>query len=294
MMNYRMLGRSDLRVSEIGFGCMSLVSEHSDITKLIHRAIDNGVNFFDTADRYDHGRNEELLGTALTGKRNDVIIATKVGHVWNQRLNDWEWKPSKEHILTAVDDSLKRLNTDRIDLYQLHGGTLEDPIDDIIESFEILKGQGKIRYYGISSIRPNVIREYISRSGIDSVMMQYSLLDRRPEEKCLDQLLKSNISVITRGTLAKGLLIDKTPAATLGYSKEEIKLLQNKLKETGSAAGASLHYVLRHPAVATALAGIRTEKQLDDILSGYTSKFPDKLFGLLTNLLEPNRYQNHR
>ena len=293
-MNYRKLRRSDLHVSEIGFGCMSLSRNQENNTRLIHKAIDQGINFFDTADRYDKGWNETSLGRALKGKRDEIIIATKVGHQWNESEGNWEWRPTKQHIIKAVDNSLDRLQTDRIDLYQLHGGTTEDPIDDIIEAFERLQSMGKIRYYGISSIRPNVIREYIHRSEIKSVMMQYSIIDRRPEEKCLDQLLQSEISVIARGTLAKGLLIDKPPAGTLGYKKEDIKQLQRLLKETGNAVGASVQYVLRHPAVATALTGIRTEGQLNDILSGYNSNFPVKIFGILTNLLKPNRYQNHR
>src|SRR6202034_3432729 len=96
--------------------------------------------------------------------------------------------------------------TDYIDLYQLHGGTIDDPIDETIEAFELLQQQGKIRYYGISSIRPNVISEYVQRSNIISVMMQYSLLDRRPEESCLQLLQQNNIGVLARGSVAGGLL----------------------------------------------------------------------------------------
>src|SRR5699024_6403991 len=92
------------------------------------------------------------------------------------------WDPSKKHIKTAVKQSLQRLHTDYIDLYQLHGGTIDDPIDETIEAFEELKTEGLIREYGISSIRPNVIKQYIEKSSIRSVMMQYNLLDRRPEE----------------------------------------------------------------------------------------------------------------
>ncbi len=99
--------------------------------------------------------------------------------------------------------SLKRLNTDRIDVYQLHGGTIEDPIEETISAFEQLVQQGKIRYYGISSIRPNVIREYVLRSNIVSVMMQYSLLDRRPEEECLPLLAQKDIGVLARAVWLK-------------------------------------------------------------------------------------------
>ena len=140
------------------------------------------------ADLYDKGENEKLIGAALKEKRKDVIIATKVGNQWRADGSGWDWNPRKEYILSCVEGSLQRLNIDYIDLYQLHGGTIQDPIDETIEAFELLVQQGKIRYYGISSIRPNVIREYVKRSNIVSVMMQYSLLDRRSEETCLPLL----------------------------------------------------------------------------------------------------------
>src|SRR4029079_841005 len=123
---------------------------------------------------------------------------------WKNDGDGWTWNPRKEYILTAIDQSLKRLHTNYIDLYQLHGGTIDDPIDETIEAFELLKKQGKILHYGISSIRPNVIREYVKRSAIVSVMMQYSLADRRPEEAILDLLKQNNISVLARGVLAQG------------------------------------------------------------------------------------------
>jgi aryl-alcohol dehydrogenase-like predicted oxidoreductase len=293
-MNYQLLGPSDLKVSEISFGCMSLGRNHDYNSRLIHQAIDHGINFFDTADRYQHGFNEKTLGRALKDYRDDVLIATKVGHQWNEGRSEWEWKPTKQHILKAVDLSLKRLQTDRIDLYQLHGGTIDDPIDEIIEAFERLRDQGKIRYYGISSIRPNVIREYADRSNIVSVMMQYSLLDRRPEESCLDLLHESGIGVITRGSLAKGLLVDKEPSDYLGHSQEDVKTLQRALNETGKPIAANLQYVLRHPAVSTIATGIRTLEQLEGIIQGYHNSKPDKLILDSEFLPEKNVYQAHR
>src|SRR5690606_8442573 len=168
------LGKSDLYVSPVGFGCMSLSENHSANKELLLKAVDGGINFFDTADLYQKGLNELLVGDALRPVRKKVIIATKVGNQWRPDGSGWDWNPSKEYILKSVELSLRRLKTDYIDLYQLHGGTIEDPIDETISAFELLKQQGKIRWYGISSIRPNVIREYVKRSGIVSVMMQYS------------------------------------------------------------------------------------------------------------------------
>ncbi|MBA4146169.1 MAG: oxidoreductase, partial [Cytophaga sp.] len=215
-MNYHELGKSKIRVSGIALGCMSLGTDHEANHQLIHRAIEKGINFFDTADLYGKGENEITVGKALAAVRHQVVIATKVGNQLKADGSGWEWNPTKKYILEAVEKSLQRLQTDYIDLYQLHGGTIEDPIDEVIEAFEWLKQQGKIRIYGISSIRTNVIREYVKRSNIDSVMMQYSLLDRRPEESCLGLLAENKTSVLVRGSLAQGLLIDKPAAPYLG------------------------------------------------------------------------------
>jgi len=179
------LGKSDLEVSVIGLGCMSLGQDESHARRIIDEALELGVNFFDTADLYDRGRNEEIVGKALRGRRSQVVLATKVGNRIIPGQDGWVWDASKEYILEAVKQSLRRLGTDYIDLYQLHGGTIDDPIDETIEAFETLREQGWIRWYGISSIRPNVIREYVKRSNIVSVMNQYSIVDRRAEEEVI-------------------------------------------------------------------------------------------------------------
>ena len=208
-MQYHLLGKSDLKISEITFGCMSLEENQSVANELIHRAIDQGINCFDTADLYQQGRNEEMVGKALKGKRGDIILATKVGNELRADGSGWDWNPGKEYILKAVEKSLTRLQTDYIDLYQLHGGTINDPIDETIEAFEILKDQGKIRYYGTSSIRPNVIREYVQKSNFVNNMMQYSVLDRRPEEAAFELLQEKQVGILARGTLAQGILAGK-------------------------------------------------------------------------------------
>src|SRR3954471_12962537 len=156
-MNYKQLATSDLKISTISFGCMSLKNDQDENERILHRAVDYGINYFDTADLYDKGMNETGVGKALKSKRDKLILATKVGNQWRADGSGWDWNPRKEYILTSVEGSLERLQTDRIDLYQLHGGTLDDNIDETIEAFELLVQQGKIRYYGISSIRPNVI-----------------------------------------------------------------------------------------------------------------------------------------
>lgn len=298
-MNYNLLGKSDLQVSEISFGCMSLGEDQAANANLLRQALDRGINLFDTADLYQKGENEVTVGKAFQGLRHKVILASKVGNQWRPDGSGWDWNPQKSYILQAVEGSLQRLQTDYLDLYQLHGGTLDDPIDDTIEAFEILKKQGKIRHYGISSIRPNVIREYVKRSSIVSVMMQYSLLDRRPEEQCLDLLHQHQIGVLTRGSLAKGLLAGKPPEKYLDYTPEEVAQAAAAIRSVAgnmrSAAETAVRFVLHHPAVTSAVVGIRTQEQLEEALqTGGTLPLREEEAYSLQQAVRANHYAQHR
>ncbi len=265
---------------------------------LIHAAIDRGINFFDTADVYDDGENERLVGKAIRGKRNTIVLASKAGNV-RRPDGGLDWDPSKKHVLAAAEASLKRLGTDCIDLYQLHGGTIQDNIDETIEAFERLKEQGKIREYGISSIRPNVIREYIRRSSIVSVMMQYSLVDRRPEEICLGLLHQHHIGVLARGGLAQGMLAGKPPAPYLYNTAAQVQQAATAIAAVSglerSVAQTALQYVLSHPAVDSAVAGIRTLAQLTELAAA--SSAPPLSQAELAQLREKipaGAYKDHR
>src|SRR5215203_796797 len=298
-MQYQQLGRSDLYISKIGFGCMSLKPRMSENKELLEKALQSGINFFDTADLYDKGLNEELIGKTFGKKRKEVIIATKVGNQWRTDGSGWDWNPRKEYILESIEGSLKRLQTDYIDLYQLHGGTIQDDIDETIEAFDLLLQQGKIRYYGISSIRPNVIREWINRSRIVSVMTQYSLLDRRPEETTLSLLQRSNIGVLARGSVAKGLLINKPPKDYLQYSKEEVgkaaSVIQSLSDNGRTASQTALNFVLHHPSSTSAIVGIRTIQQLEESLRTTDVKaLSGDEMQLLRESIPVNYYEEHR
>ncbi|MBX2841000.1 MAG: aldo/keto reductase [Flammeovirgaceae bacterium] len=298
-MTYQQLGNSDLYVSKISFGCMSLGNDHSKNADILYSALDNGINLFDSADLYQNGGNEISLGKAFQGLRDKVLIATKVGNQMKPDGSGWDWNPSKAYILKAVEKSLKRLKTDYLDLYQLHGGTTDDPIDETIEAFEQLKTEGKIRYYGISSIRPNVIREYVKRANITSVMMQYSIMDRRPEETCLDLLLKNNIGVLSRGGVAKGLLIDKPSKPYLNYSEGDVNKLQLEIKELidskKSPAHLAIQFVLKHPALTSVVSGIRTNDQLMDLVKIFeVPRMEGEEYSRLQNILPINVYEQHR
>jgi len=298
-MNYHQLGNSSLQVSEISMGCMSMKGTDQDWATIINRAIESGINSFDTADLYDHGENEIALGKALGHKRKEVLITSKAGNQWRSDGTGWDWNPGKNYILQCANDSLKRLNTEWIDLFLLHGGTIEDPIDETIEAFEILMRQGKIRFYGISSIRPNVIREYIKRSSICSVMMQYSLLDRRPEESCFELIEQAGLSVLVRGSVAKGLLVDKTATAFLNYSAEQVEKEKDAVNalsgETRTPAQTAIQWVLRMPVVASAVVGIRTSGQLDDAVHAMNTKtLQQSEVETLNGMLPINFYEQHR
>ncbi|MCF8564087.1 aldo/keto reductase [Alicyclobacillus tolerans] len=303
-MNKNRLGQSDLYVSEIGLGCMSLPNDEMDAAAIVHRALDVGINFFDTADLYGQGRNEELLGKALEGHRNEVVIATKVGNRFEPGQPGWRWDASGAYIKQAVFDSLKRLGTDYIDLYQLHGGTLDDDMDEVIAAFDSLKKEGWIRFYGISSIRPNVIKQYVKRSQIVSVMMQYSILDRRPEEEILDLLHANQVSVIARGPLAKGLLSAQaadrvTDDGYLDYSKAEILELAQKLRDMAGTASNPSHtamrYALAHPAVATAIPGSsKVEQLVENAAVAHMPPLSEEQLDRIRSWSHSNIYRQHR
>lgn len=298
-MPYHQLGKSQLKISRIGFGCMSLQPDQANIQSVIDAAIDTGINYFDTADIYEKGVNEINIGRALKQKRKQVVIATKVGNEWKEDGSGLNWNPTKKYIIDAVEKSLSRLQTDYIDLYQLHGGTIEDNMEKTIEAFELLQQQGKIRYYGISSIRPNVIREYVKRSNIVSVMMQYSVLDRRPEEYCFELLRKHNIGVLARGSIAGGLLAGKPAKPYLNYEMGPVaaaaKAIGSSTTAKSNGAATAIQFVLQHPAVTAAVVGIRTIAQLKEALQAITNyQLSEYNNQLLKDSITINYYQQHR
>ena len=301
-MKQNTLGRSSVRVSEVGYGCMSLGHNHGENAKLPHRALELGVTFFDTADLYDQGFNEESVGRAFRGLREQVVIATKVGNRWRDDGSGWDWDASPVYIRRAVERSLKRLQMDYLDLYQLHGGTLHDDIDGVIETFEDLQTRGLIRAYGVSSVRPNVIREWAERSGMASVMTQYSLLDRRPEETVLDSLHRHGVSVIARGPVARGILSGdgaaKVQDGFLDHAPETLELARAALRAlqtpTRTMAQSALRYALAHPAVATVVPGASSAGQLGENAGAAGVTLGKAELGALRELPTKTIYTQHR
>lgn len=157
--------KSGIELSELGLGCMSLGTEENKAEEIIDAAVTAGITYFDTADIYDQGVNEKIVGRTLKKyqNRDDIVIGTKVGNHLKENGETF-WDPSKRYIKGNVKNSLQRLGLDTLDLYMLHGGTIDDPLDETISAFDELKQEGVIRAYGLSSIRPNVIRYYLQYS----------------------------------------------------------------------------------------------------------------------------------
>jgi aryl-alcohol dehydrogenase-like predicted oxidoreductase len=282
---------------KLGLGCMSLPESYLGSEQVIHAAVDSGIFFFDTADLYQKGLNESNLGKAIQYKRSQLIIGSKVGNERNADGSGWSWNPKKAYILKAVEESLKRLRTDYIDLYQLHGGTIDDPWEETLEAFELLKSQGKIRAFGISSIRPNVIRKVISMTPPATIMMQYNPLDRRPEEKIFPFLEQTNSRVLVRGAFAKGILIDKSLTGFLDFSTEKVAEIKAEIHNSGFSPEAVLiRFGLVEKAVSSLIIGASSLDQIGKICRGFeeSETIPEDIIKELKSKFSPNRYEDHR
>lgn len=271
-MEKRQLGQSTLQISEIGLGCMSLPPAINEAKPILLEALQSGITYFDTADLYQFGHNETVIGEVLKNHRHQITLASKVGNKANAAKDGWTWDTSKAYIETAVRESLKRLQTDYLDVYQLHGGTLEDDFDEVIDTFEGLKKQGLIRSYGISTLRPNVLQTFLPLAQASTVMMPYSLLDREPEE-FFPFIQQQGASVVSRGTLAKGLLTtawEERLQAHTHYDEQALRQLLSQLTaQYGNLHALALAFNLRSPAVASTIIGASSVTQLQQTIKAY-------------------------
>ncbi|BGE82375.1 aldo/keto reductase [Staphylococcus petrasii] len=270
--------KSGIEISELGLGCMSLGTNYQEAEPIIETAIEQGITYFDTADIYDRGVNEEIVGKALKKyqNRDDIVIGTKVG---NRPTEDGgtTWDPSKKYIKESVKGSLQRLGLDHLDLYQLHGGTIDDPLDETISAFNELKQEGIIRAYGISSIRPNVIDYYLKHSEIETIMSQFNLIDNRPE-KLLNDIHAHHVKVLARGPVFKGLLTSKSvdvldkkfKDGIFDYDYHELGETIASIKEIESNLSAlSFEYLTSHDALGSIIVGASSVEQLKDNVENY-------------------------
>lgn len=294
--------KSGIEISELGLGCMSLGTDYKKAQPIIESAIDNGITYFDTADIYDQGVNEEIVGKALKKyqNRDDIVIGTKVGN----RLTDdghMTWDPSKKHIKESVKGSLKRLGLNHLDLYQLHGGTIDDPLDETISAFDELKQEGYIRAYGISSIRPNVIDYYLKNSQIKTLMSQFNLIDNRPES-LINDVHDKQVKILARGPVFKGLLTSKSvdvidekfKNGVLDYTQDELGSTIASIKELESNLTAlSFKYLTSHDAMGSIIVGASSVEQLEENVRNYYKEISLDQIKSARNRVKDIEYTQH-
>lgn len=209
-MEYRTLGHSEEKLSAIGLGCMgmshaygSLDNEESIAT--LHKALDLGINFWDTADMYGNGLNEELLSNVLVPNRHKVFIATKFGFRWRENGTNY-FDGSPEYMKIAVEKSLKRLKIDTIDLYYAHRIDPNVPVEDMVGAMADLVKEGKVRYLGLSEASPASIRKAHAIHPISALQSEYSILTRDVENEILTAIRELGISLVPYSPLARGLV----------------------------------------------------------------------------------------
>ena len=309
-MRYRPLGRTGVQVSELALGCLSFGPrgnpDAADCVRIIHRALDAGINLVDTADVYSAGVSEEIVGRALQGRRDRVVLATKVHGRMGDGPNDRG--SSRLHILHAVEQSLRRLGTDWIDLYQLHLPDAETAVEETLYAMDSLVRQGKVRYFGTSNFAGWQLVEALWASErrclapIVSEQPEYSLVARRIERDVLPACRRYGIAVLPWSPLKGGVLAGKyRPGESLPegsrYLRREMDPTNaewrarvdaaQRLQSLAQAADLtlsqfSLAWVVAQAGVTSAIIGPRTMEQLEDNLGAADVDVPLELLGQAT------------
>lgn len=284
-MQYRTLGRTGLRVSDIGFGAMTIggevfgATDDQESLRALHRALDLGMNFIDTADAYGRGHSEELIAQVLKTRRKEVVLATKGGNQFTVRQGLRNFDP--DYITSALEQSLKRLQIETIDLYQLHNPSQEVMRrGEIFERLDRFKQEGKIRFYGVSLEKTDDGLVAIETSKPDTLQVVYNILHQDPEEKLFPLAQKDNIGIIARVPLERGVLSGRFkstaefaqkdwrrgvfPEEGLAQTHAAVEKLGFLVKgEVPNLAQAALRFVLSNPVVSTVIPGIRTVQQAE-------------------------------
>ncbi|HEY1916608.1 MAG TPA: aldo/keto reductase [Streptosporangiaceae bacterium] len=309
-MQYRTLGRTGIKVSPYALGAMMFGAignpDHEDSIRIIHRALDAGINFVDTADRYSAGESEEIVGKALKGRRDNIVLATKVhgpmGDDPNQQGNSRRW------IMTEVEHSLRRLQTDHIDLYQIHRPDPETGIEETLSALSDLIHAGKVRAIGSSTMPAcdMVEAQWVAeRRGLERFRTEqppYSILDRGIETEVLPVAQRYGMGTLVWSPLAQGMLTgrirkgqqtDLRRARMFKHITDERRLdaVEQVIALAGEAGLPMTHlamaFAIAHPGVTSAIVGPRTMAHLDDLLAGVDVTLTDDILDRIDEIVPP-------
>uniref|UniRef100_UPI0006250383 aldo/keto reductase n=1 Tax=Streptomyces odonnellii TaxID=1417980 RepID=UPI0006250383 len=310
-MKYRTLGRTGIKVSPYCLGAMMFGAlgnaDHDDAVRIIHKALDAGINFVDTADAYSRGESEEVVGKALKGRRDNVVLATKahlpMGDDPNQRGNSRRW------LVRALEDSLRRLGTDHVDLFQIHRPAPDTDVEETLSALTDLVRAGKVRAIGTSTFPASDIVEaqwVAERRGLQRFRVEqppYSILDRGIEREVLPVCERYGMGAMVYSPLAKGLLTGRyrkgRPADThragfglkhLGDERrlDAVEQLIPLAEEAGMPlAHLAIAFAISHPGVTAAIIGPRTMDHLDDLLAGAGAVLTDDVLDRIDAIVPP-------
>ncbi len=302
-MEFRKLGQTELKVSELAFGAWAIGgwmwggADSKDAIKAIETAVDNGMTTIDTAAVYGFGLSEELTGKAIKGKRSKVQILTKFGLTWNEKKGEFFFssqdnsgKPvniyrysAKEKVLSDCDQSLKRLGTDYIDLYQIHWADPTTPVQETMEALEILIRQGKIRAGAVCNYSGELMEEAEKTFHIASNQVPYSMVNRAIEKDVVPHCIEKSVGILAYSPLQRGLLTGKikdghifnegdTRPTTIYYKEpnfsriiiltENLKMIADERKV--SLSQLVLNWTMQQPGITCVLAGARNAAQVID------------------------------
>ena len=325
-MEYTNLGKTGLKVSRICLGCMTFgskkwrewVIEEEESRPVIKKALDLGINFFDTADMYSLGVSEEITGRALKefARRDEVVIATKVFHAMSDKPN--QSGLSRKHILAGADDSLRRLGTDYIDLYQIHRWDYSTPIEETLEALDYLVRVGKVRYIGASSMFAWQFAKslYISKlnglSRFVSMQNHYNLVYREEEREMLPLCREEGIGVIPWSPLARGFLAGNRKREGAGetlrartdeyaqhmYYADEDFTIADRVVEVANRRGVkptqiALAWVLNQSGVTSPIIGSGKISHLQEAVDSLSIHLSDEERKLLEEPYKPHRILGH-
>jgi aryl-alcohol dehydrogenase-like predicted oxidoreductase len=287
-MQYRPLGKSDVRVSAVGTGCWAIGGDlwgpvdDNESVAAIQRSLDLGISFIDTADVYGFGHSEEITGKALKGRREKAVLATKVGQRWDDTGRVWQ-DSSRGYVLQACDASLRRLQVDVIDLYQVHWPDRQTPFGETMTALNELQQAGKIRHIGVSNFSVPQMRECLQHASIVSLQPPYSMFQRGIEADILPFCQENGIGVVVYGPLYRGLLTGKFrkevefPENDLRrndpqFHGEQLKrnnALIEQLRPIADGHGVTLanlaaRWCIEHPAVTVAICGAKRPSQVEE------------------------------